>query len=68
MVTTTNPALLPRKCSLCDSDRSEVTFPTLLAADIEKRWDNLLKRERSVLAVSSMVISAVNAVNPQNVE
>lgn len=61
MVTTTNPALLARKCSLCDSDRSEVTFPTLLAPDIEKRWD-IVKTRKVCFG------SAVNAVNPQNVE
>ena len=39
MVATTNLALSPRKCSLCDRDLSEVTCPTLLASDTEKRSD-----------------------------
>ena len=67
MFTRTNLALSPRKCSLCDGDHSEVTCPTLLAADLEKRRD-IVKTRRSVLAVSNAVISAFNAFNPQNVE
>ena len=46
---------------------SEVTCPTLLVADLEKRR-KIVKTRRSVLAVSNAVISAFNAFNPQNVE
>ena len=45
MFTTTNLALSRRKCSLCDRDHSEVTCPTPLAANLEKRQDNVKTRK-----------------------
>lgn len=46
-VTTTNPALSPRKCSLCGRDHSEVTCPTLLVANLKKHWGIVKTRKVS---------------------
>ena len=55
------------RTDLALSPHSEVTCPTLFAADLEKRRE-IVKTRRSVLAVSNAVISAFNAFNPQNVK